>query len=301
MKHFRAKSLLIAAGVAAVAGISACNIFDPFDSPTSDPQLLSAARACFDQGKFDCAADLYAKVSPAQADAVNSELAFQILDQNGAGMGEFMTAFGNGSGGSDVAGKGFTSLAGHMSNSGGDAGETKRLAILSAFQKTQSISDPDTRAVVRFASAAAMIAEILAEQVTTPGVLVENDIVKNSTQCRSSSLPPTPTCLVQTGCNYPVPAKITIGSAINGNHLPTSGTTGMTGEATYYMINAAISELNTALGELTAAGNLGTTMQDFIKNLQNTFTASLVLADTVPASLNCARLSLILAGIGVAQ
>ena len=33
-----------------LAAASGCNLFDPLDSPTSDAQLISAARACFDRG-----------------------------------------------------------------------------------------------------------------------------------------------------------------------------------------------------------------------------------------------------------
>jgi hypothetical protein len=69
----------IAWSAAALAALSGCNVFSVLDSPSGDAQLISAARACFDQGDFACARDNYSKLSDSSADIRASEEAFLAL------------------------------------------------------------------------------------------------------------------------------------------------------------------------------------------------------------------------------
>src|SRR3954469_7732827 len=90
-------SLLMA--TPAMVATGCMNVFDPFDNPTTDTQLISAARACFDRGDIACAKENYEKLSANNADIAASETAFAMLDENGAGMASFIQAFGSGGGG----------------------------------------------------------------------------------------------------------------------------------------------------------------------------------------------------------
>ena len=77
---FSAKNLIqrlfVIAGLAIPLVLQGCvNIFDPLDSPSGEAQLLSAARACFDDGDFACAREFYGKLG-SNEDAI-AELALK--------------------------------------------------------------------------------------------------------------------------------------------------------------------------------------------------------------------------------
>ncbi len=265
----------------ALVGTTSCNMFDPIDSPTSDPQLLSAARAAFDHGDFATAAELYGKLSAAEADTVASEQAFRMLEDTGAGMAAFMTAFGTGA---TPGGEAITKLAAMLSNSstGGAPGVTKRLAMLTAFQEHTKIqNNAALRGMVRFLGAMAILAELFSEIANTPGKFTRADLVTDMSTCNAV------TCANPAGCA----GAMTVGPAMAG--LPTSGTTGMTAAApTLYMVHAAILEAHAGLSEIGAAGRLGgatkTLMEVFIAVVQ-------FLVDDDPG---CYRLTLIENGFG---
>ena len=272
---------------AAFGVLSGCgNIFDPFDSPSGDAQLLSDARAYFDQGEFEKAAKLYAEISGDKADEVNADSAFRILDVNGASMGQFMISFGTGGG---SIGKGLTSLANHMISTGGAAGKTKRLAILEAFQKINAITDPTTRGMVRFATATAMAAEILAEGASPAG-LVPGDIANEPANCATA----TPdTCGANASCTGTLTRFVALEDTLT--RLPLSGTSKMDGTAPdFYVFSAALEEMNVALNsEIRSGGSLGGGFISFLGQLNAVFRASLA-----PAQGRCARYSLLSQGIG---
>ena len=156
-------------------GVS-CNMFDPLSNPGGDEQLLSKARACLDQGDYDCAMVAYGQVSSDQADVKASEEAYTLLTQYGGGFKGFATSFGT-----SPDGKGLSILANQMVSG---AGESKRLAIHQAYKKHEDIkASPSLKNLVRFLGATALAGEILAETAGTDGVFKANDFVKSPTGC----------------------------------------------------------------------------------------------------------------------
>lgn len=177
-----------AARLAAVLGLTiplffqgCINIFDPIDSPSNDAQLLSAARACFDEGDFSCAREYYGKL--ANNEDAKAELAFVKLDEVGAGIGSFVRALDAASGSS--AGMILTVLAEQMAPF---AGSSARASLLSAYQASLTISNTELKGFVQFMAGIAIAAEILAELdgAQTDKILQrETDIVANSAGCRA--------------------------------------------------------------------------------------------------------------------
>src|SRR4051794_21223325 len=82
--------------VLSLSTLSGCNTFGFMDSPSGDLSTLAAARACFDGGNYTCASTNYAKLSSAASDDGNSESAFLLLAQYGAGSAVFMNAVTSG-------------------------------------------------------------------------------------------------------------------------------------------------------------------------------------------------------------
>ena len=133
------KNFLFFVLMVGVSILPSCNFFSVIDSPGGDTQLISAARACFDQGDFTCALDHYSQLSDSESDVNHSESAFTILHENGIGMGQFMTAFGTGSSG---GGKVLTDLANLVAS---DASQTKRTAVYEAYKKIDSINQSELK------------------------------------------------------------------------------------------------------------------------------------------------------------
>jgi hypothetical protein len=238
------KTRLIVALCVPLAILSACNIFDPIDSPNTDAQILSAARAAMDRGDFEGARQEYAKLSQSD-ETVASEEAFNELNEAGATMGNFMAAFGGGG-----SGEAITALANSLANG---AGESKRLAIYSAYSKVSSITtNTQLRGLVRLTAGLALAAEILAEQATNAGVatiLEQEDIVTNPSGCNSV------TCL-GTGCAAPG-GTLALGAAVDISPTP-ADSTDLSGSATLRMFNAAIDAVNDAITEVGASGKFST-------------------------------------------
>ncbi len=159
------------------------NIFDPLDSPSGEAQLLSAARACFDDGDFACAREFYGKLG-SNEDAI-AELAFVKLDEQGAGIGSYVLALDAARNAS--SGMILTVLAEHMANG---AGATKRAQILSAYQASNSITKTSLKGFVQFMAGLALAAEIIAELDGAQAdftVQKQTDIVANTSACRALS------------------------------------------------------------------------------------------------------------------
>ncbi|OFZ21021.1 MAG: hypothetical protein A2X94_06730 [Bdellovibrionales bacterium GWB1_55_8] len=276
--------------------VTACNVFEPLDGPSSDAQLLSAARAAFDQGRFEEAADFYGRLSSDYAEVSASESAFQILDQYGASMGAFMSSFGQGM---ENIGVGFTRLAPKLTSDGRAPGQAKRVAIFGAFRKIDNItSNPELRGLIRFVSAAALLSEILAENTGASGLFQEADLVADPNACLT----------LGAGCAAPGGAcRIPTGKTINDSGTAFELSLNTAGRPSdpaalakldvaapnFQMIQAALVEINHALTtEIAASGDLGGSLQGFSAEFINVY--GLVL-DATP---NCYRQGLLLNGIG---
>jgi hypothetical protein len=171
-----------------------------------------------------------------------AERAFAVLDQNGVGMGKFMTTMASG----DLS-AGLTSLAGDLSST---AGQTLRQSLYTAYREVDNIpTQSELRGLVRFITAYALSAAILAEEAGGDGTLSATDVANNPTTCA-------PNC-TKTG---PV---IIAGASVNLTSSPTPANA-MTGATpTWGMFKGAYLAIVHALAnELVAAGDFKTGTQD---------------------------------------
>jgi hypothetical protein len=255
--------------------LSGCNVFGPFDNPTSETQLLSAARACFDQGDLPCAREYYNRISGTDADIAVSEGIFASLAEQGATMTGVIEFVGNGANGHAL-----TKFAERLSSG---AGETRRLAIHSAFKRHTEITDSSLKAFAKFVSALSLTAEILGEAAGPDGTLSKTDLALSEI-CSMSELTGNPG---SHACDFPA----------TGN-LDSSGTTAdiLTNTPTgskpnFDQVYWAIKYTYNALQELQAGGDFGkasTGLQDILNQTggntpsgagataQNSFRAQLV-------------------------
>ena len=243
-----------------------CNVFSSLDSPSSDEQKLSAARACFDEGDIECALDLYEELASDFNDIRHTEDAFAKLEKAGVGMRSFMTAFGGGGN----AGKSITRLVNLLIS---DASESKRLAIHGAFSKVHKISDPFLRGLVRFVSSAALIAELLAETASLQGSyeLTTADLANDASTCKETT---DTGCATETTCGPPTNNALIQGDAVDLETTSPSGDS-----PTFAMLHASVQQVIKALsGELSAVGNFQSSITDLgaVLELQGNPTTILV-------------------------
>lgn len=233
-----------------------CNIFDWIDNPSGDDQLLSAARACFDQGDFDCALKYYGELSSSANDIKNSEQAFAILDQEGASMSVFMRAIGEGTSG----GKIITRMANLMSSL--ELGSAKRVALHAAYAKVSAIQQAELRGLVRFASSLALVAAMFAEKNGTDDSLTPADLATNATACSAGG---------QAGCVVNCNALIPTGAG--AVDLDTGSSVVSAANVTLDMIHAGVQELFLAMSsnELGASGKFGSGTSALASDLVQNF------------------------------
>lgn len=252
-KRFFLRWVLSCVCAGAAFSFTGClNVFSPLESPSGDLQLLSKARACFDDGDLACALKYYQMLSPAYGDIQQSEQAFLTLDQNGAGMKVFITAFGSGQGG-----PGATAFASSMSSSG--ASSTIRGNIESAFLMSNNIGSANLAALVQFVSAAAMLGEVLGETAGSTGSLLQSQIAANPTACAADT---SITCLADANCDSGT------GGLANGTGTITTLTTQTVASIqsaglTLDLLYAAASDATTALATLGATGKFQADLQTF--------------------------------------
>ena len=188
--------------------LSGCpNAFDPLDSPTSDAQILSAARAAFDKGELTLARDLYLKLG--NNDAAEAELAFVNMNEAGVTMTTLVSALRISSG--EAVGSILTKLAEGIAKSSGDVA-TRRTKLADAFNRVSGIENQQVRGFVRFLVAISISANILSENTGVAGDLALNkaDIVASSSSCDASTT--SASCAVTAGCGPRAGSGIAVGS-----------------------------------------------------------------------------------------
>lgn len=254
-------------GVSAIAlicvALSGCNfnVFSPFDAPSGDAQLLSAAQACEDQGDYVCAAKYYAQVSTANADEAISDEAFAALSENGVTMGTFSDAFG---GGTSDPGAAITELAADESLFlQSHTALTARLAIVAAAQTAPKIQNQDLRGLVRFMTAIGLVAELLAEDANPAGSFTQADLVYDPSACLNiSSLGG----CAATACAKPSGSKLVAGALVTDLDTVTPST--ISGPPTFQLMSAAISKITYALtNEISNLGPFGGSTSGFASAL----------------------------------
>lgn len=181
--------LSIGASVFLFSSCFSLNVFQPFDHPTSDPQLTEAARACLDKGDYSCALQDYEKLSSSSSDVANSEEAFTLYNNAGIDMGAFIGAFG---GGGNAAGSGLTNIANAIPANVNDVGSGNQISTLleiyHGYQKVQDIRDQSLRGIVRLVGAVGMMGAILGDMATTRGNLLTTDIATSPSACENFGL-----------------------------------------------------------------------------------------------------------------
>ena len=221
--------------VLAAAGLTSCNLYGGIDHPSGDLQLISAARAAFNQGDYATALSYYQQVSNNSSDIELSESAYVTYDQAGATMQAYASAFGNGKNSStNTITSGLTTMANSILAQG--AGQTARVAIYNAFMGYKNITDnTGLSATVEFLGAIAFASEILAE-VAVPfhsNTLTNHDMSSN-------------TSVACTG----TPASGTLLSAVSLSTVQSA--------ATLDLFNAALENISDAISRLTADGSFAT-------------------------------------------
>lgn len=274
------RNLFLVLSVTSLLSLSSCpNLLDPFDSPTSDPQLLAYARACFDKGDYACALAHYAKL--ANNEAARADEAFVILDQNNLGVGAFAKAL-NIAGG-EAVGSILTELA---ESAAPGAGLAKRNSLVNAYKKVALISNTELKGFVRFTTAVAIAAELLAEE---SGVVA--DRVANKTDFTSDPS----VCTVVLGCGGGNAActvgSPTIAAGAGGDPYNLSGapaSADLNAAINWDMFVSAINAANTGLTEMQVSAGDSLTLINTIINTGGFSTAN---------AGQCARSTLVI-GLG---
>lgn len=225
--------------------LSGCNVFSSLDKPSSDPQLLSAARAAFDKGNMSEALSLYQKLSADSGDIAKSEQAFLKMTEQGASMTALVEFIGNKANG--------TALTKYAEKLSSGAGETRRLALYDAYTQHLTITDPTLKSFVKFATSLALTAEILAEAASADGILRKENLIA-SRNCKASAPDPV-NCILATDSRILATAGSDLLSSPSGaqpsiDHL-------------YFTILAA----SDALSSLAPSGKFGDTNSGFLKIL----------------------------------
>ncbi len=278
--NFGAKAATLAALVFLLAS---CNLFDPLDSPSGDEQLLSAARACFDVGDFDCAKKYYLELeTTTYADIALAEGAFVLLDQSGAGMGNFYFAFAKPDGG-----KSLTKLATKLIQ-GGHGTSDDRARMYEAFRQNLKITDGSpTQGFVQFVSAVSLAAQLLAEDAKALGLteVTQAVVASDATACLAAVC-----ALSPVSCQ--VPGGMASGGATTFD-FNSGGQTTLTETRTLQMLNEAIAEIKAGLDKMNASGSFGS-LGDFASG----FSGAAIVATP---NGECYRQQMVNQGIGVSE
>ena len=222
------------------------NLYGAVDKPSGDPQLLSAARACFDRGDYVCAKEYYQQVSNSSADARTSELVLTTLAENNIfTMGDLITALGTGRGGKET----FRTLSQTMAARGKLGAETRQL-ISVQYQNASGIADPYLRAFTQFVSSTAMFSVVLGNAVAADGILTNTDLVVNPATCAT----------VGGGCT--VAGSCAVGTGTDLTSTTTSASMSVTanwsGPATLGQLIGAAVAAESTLNTLNGGGSSGT-------------------------------------------
>ena len=283
-------SLATIVAICLLFALSSCvNIWGVVDSPSGDAQNLSAANKCFDDGDLECARKYYEALSPDYGDIKQSGLAFVLLDENHAGMKDFIAAFGNGAGA-----EGVTLLANSMSLNG--AGAVTRGNIQAALLMSKTITSTKLSSLVLFVAAASMVAEVLGETAGSSGNLLQSQIANTPGACGSEANPGV--CIVDGGNN----CTAGTGGLIDGTGAFTSLLTQTAGSiqgmpsVTLDILFAAAADASTALSNLGASGKF----KAGLKNFTDAIAAIQTLGGlgAVPKSNRCLRQVLMAAKVG---
>lgn len=259
-----------------------CNLYEGLSTPAGDAQVLSKARACFDQGDYTCASQYYAQLSSADSDIAYSEEAFLILAQAGASSGVFINAVlgTSGSIGSsgNAAGAFLTRLAISMTNN--SPGVTTRSSLYQAYAKYQSISNSSLAGLVRFITSATLLAEVFAEAAQTKGQLNKSDLVETPSTCTTITFTNLASVSNASACAAPsgsaLKDDVLKGQVSNSLSTPMSETAMTQQQPDLYLVLALVNEIDYGIQQLTASGpssSLGSSSTSFSQIINSEMTS----------------------------
>lgn len=239
---------------------SGCNLYSFVDKPNSEEQILSAGRACLDDGDWECAQNYYSQLRGGTlSDLAWAEDSFAILEHYGVSITQFAKAFASSSDGKGL---------GRFSNMiTANAGATTRLGVFSAYAAVASnqIKNTEIKGFTRMVVATAIAAELLAEAAGSDRSLIQSDLGSNPTQCLALS---NPACASHASCLPGTGGLAATGTALD---LDTVTTAQFGGTASYFMLDAALQEVKVGLTELNANnGRFGTGIGNLVSSLSNT-------------------------------
>lgn len=225
--------------------LTGCNAFSPLSSPSGDAQLLSAARAAFDQGNYQQAINYYGQLSSSNSDTGLAESAYAEMTEAGASMQAYAGAFGKG----DVAiGPAITAFAESMV----PGSQAKRVAIWQAYNQAASIGDANLKYLVKFLGSVSFAAEILAESVPPNSTtLTQNDL--SNIQISATNFPTT----ADSHGDYTLSTAVL--SDVN------------VATPTYNMFNAAVFDLINDVDQLGDNGTFGANTLSFASQVTSNF------------------------------
>jgi hypothetical protein len=177
--------------------LTACNLYSSMDKPSSDPQRLSAARACLDRADYVCAREQYTALSTNYNDVKLSELALTTMAENQVfSIRDLIDTLGSNRGGASS----FALLAETMASRGKTAGSITA-ALQTSYASLAPITNTDLKAFIQFLTAYAAFNQVMSAAVGADGKLTASDIVLTPATCRVAT---GVTCGTEPACGSPV-------------------------------------------------------------------------------------------------
>jgi hypothetical protein len=221
-------------------------------------------------------------------------MAFQALDELGITLSVFMGAVleGNANAGTLI-----NHLAGHLRTSSStnpvpSGNYLIRKKVFQAYQHSTRIQSTKNRGLLRFITASAFMASILAEDASgvdsakNTGKLLQSDLVADPAACLASSPP-------YASCGAPVGKTIIPGAtAIT---LSQTDQSWLSGPPSLQMLFAATQEIQQGISELSAIGGLGASGNSLASSILSSVSNDPTLLNTAPEAF---RYTLISIGIG---
>ncbi len=160
------------------------NLFGGLSKPSSDPQILSAARAALDQGNYQQASDLYQQLSSNSNDFKVSELGLTQLAQGSLfSYSDLIVALGTGGGTGDA--NTLVNLINVLAQRN-LATTGSRGSLLTIYRNQASIADPVLKGWMQFIVATTMFNDLLAAAAKNSS-FVAADLVANPTVCKTAN------------------------------------------------------------------------------------------------------------------
>lgn len=225
-----------------VISTTACNLYGGLSKPADDQQYLLAARACLDQGNYECALANYNSLSSAYNDVKIDEIALTVLAQDNIfSMKDLISSLGTSTG----SGASFAFMANGLASRGVKSAAI-RTTIQTLYLSGNSIVNPKIKAFSQFITSLAMFNEILANAVQGT-TLQSSDLAANGPQCKALAAG---ACVANASgyCSAPAGTQFTYNA---GDTSDITSATAVSGTATIQKLVNAAAAATSQLSNLT--------------------------------------------------